>query len=111
MNSTPSIYIEDLDEFNNTIFMDSLAKIDPELWRIKTYLTTLKINPAILPPLIEQISKIGEGSGWGEVVLKIQKRRVIRCLGVDDKLLNLDLEDGGDDEKLGQQRKNLEDYP
>lgn len=79
------------EQYNEALFLDSLAKIDPMLWRIKIKLAQLNINPEIIPPVIEAIYQIHAGSGWGKVEIEIRDHKAIKCRGIDDRLLELDL--------------------
>lgn len=88
-NSLVSISYEQIEKENDELFMDSLAKLDPDLWLIKSYLVSNGINPAIIPPIIDQLARLEEGSGWGTVTLVIREHRVVKCQGMDDRLVNL----------------------
>ena len=78
---------------NSELFMRALATIDPELWRIKSYLLSTHINPVIIPAIIEQMARVDQGSGYGQVRIEIKEHRAVRCEGLDSKLLNLNLVD------------------
>ena len=90
--SLVSISDAEFEEQNQKLFMDSLSKLDPDLWLIKNYLVRNKINPALLPPVIDQLSRIAKGSGYGEVRIVIKEQRVYKCIGQDDRLLDLEIE-------------------
>jgi len=91
-NSLVSVTTDiDLEDSNNQLFMQSLATLDPSLWRIKSYLLQYKINAEILPAIIEQLWRVDSGSGYGKVTIEIKEHRAVRCEGTDSKLLNLDL--------------------
>ena len=82
----------EFEQSNDELYMRSLALLDPELWRIKTYLIHTRINPVIIPSIIEQLARVARGSGYGKVTIEIRERKAIKCEGLDSKLLNLDLE-------------------
>lgn len=88
--STPS-YIG-MVEANNSIYLDALRQIDPVLFEIKQTLSELNINPSILPSVIKSLSQINTGSGWGKVEIEVRDKKVIKCRGVDEKLLEISLQ-------------------
>jgi len=73
--------------------MDSLARLDPELWLIKSYLLRYKLNPAIIPPYIEQLARVDQGSGWGKIVTEVREHRAVFCEGTDSRKLDLEITD------------------
>lgn len=87
--SLTSIASVSLKEVNK--FAEMLAALDPELWLIKNYLVRTNINSAIIPPIIDQLARINDGSGWGEVRITIRENKVIKVIGQDDKLLDLQI--------------------
>lgn len=58
-----------------TIFLDSLANIDPKLWVIKQYLVKFNINPDIIPLLIENLAKVNE-IGYGKVTTEVSGGKI-----------------------------------
>jgi hypothetical protein len=94
MNSLPSLVSvteADFDAFNSEVFLDMLSRVDPTLWIIKTYLMEYGVNSALIPAVVEQLARVDQGSGWGKVIIEIREHKAIRCQGIDDRLLNLDL--------------------
>jgi len=79
------------EQTNDELFMESLKSLDPNLWLIKTFLLKHKVNPLILPSVIEAVSRVDGGSGWGSVTVEIRDHRAIKCRGIDDKLLELEI--------------------
>ena len=61
---------------NEEVFNEILAKADPELWRIKQALNDTKINPMIVPFVIEAIHEIAFIHGHGSVEIYISKGNV-----------------------------------
>lgn len=93
LNSLVSLSEGQLNQYNDEIFMDSLARLDPELWLIKSYLLRYRLNPAIIPTYIEQLARVDQGSGWGKIVTEIREHRAVFCEGTDSRRLDLEISD------------------
>lgn len=76
---------------NDIIFMQALTKIDPELVMIRNYLNYTKINPNIIPIILDQMALINKGGGNGKVVLNIQDGNVTDCEGISDRIVDMQL--------------------
>lgn len=76
---------------NDQIFMEALKKFDPELSMIKLYLMHTRINPQILPVVLDQLSMIDRGSGFGSVIINIFDRKVVSIRGTDDRAVDFNV--------------------
>lgn len=76
---------------NNELYLKTIATLDPELYLIKSKLATTGVNPAIIPAIIEALDQVNRGSGWGKVEVEIRDHKAIKCRGIDDRLLELEL--------------------
>jgi len=88
---TSVVSISEFELENNEFFMDNLAILDPELWRVKSHLLDTGVNPDVLPSIIRALSKIDGGSGWGRVIIEVREHRVIKCDGVESNLVDLEI--------------------
>lgn len=79
---------------NETLYMQS-EQSEVVMDIIKHSLITNNINPILLPPIIEALSKVNNGSGWGKVEVEIRNHQAWMCRGIDDRLLEINL-GGGD---------------
>jgi hypothetical protein len=64
-------------EGNDAIFMETLAKIDPDLWEIKRVLMGNKLNMQVLKSIIENIIYVSKQTGHGQVITSIAKNKVM----------------------------------
>jgi len=62
---------------NEKQFEAVLAKIDPELARIRRYLKETRVDPVIIAGLINAIYEVSYMSGTGVVMVTIQKGKII----------------------------------
>ena len=90
-NSLVSVSRRDMERENEDILMDSLAKLDPVLFRIRRTLIDNSINGELIPPIIEAMAQVDAGSGWGKVEIEIRDHKAVKCRGIDDRLLELEL--------------------
>lgn len=88
--SLVTISEEDFEVNNDVLFMKSLATLDPDLALIKRKLIDCRVNPALIPVYIEQLSKIDE-HGWGKVVTEVREHRVVFCDGTVSRRLDLEI--------------------
>lgn len=80
MNSLPTT--------NNTAaYMVLLETLDPELHMIKTFLLRYGVNGSVLPFVIETMSRVNQGTGWGTVEIEMRNHQAIRVRGVFDNLI------------------------
>lgn len=80
--------MEDREEVNNQAFMDALSRIDPDLALIKSYLIYTKVNPKIIPIVLDHIKMINDGSKHGSVTIEIIDGRLAFCKGIDNRLVD-----------------------
>jgi hypothetical protein len=76
---------------NDAIFMEALIKIDPQLVMIRNYLNYTQINPDVLPPILDQLSLLLKGGGYGQVVIEVVDGKVTYCRSIGDRKVDLDL--------------------
>lgn len=95
MKSLPSISIEDLEAQNDKMFMESLSKLDPNLFRIKERLIYHRINPELILPIIDKIHHVNSDTGYGTITIRIKNHKMTSCetQRVDLSLFKLDLEE------------------
>lgn len=74
---------------NEEKFMQMLAQVDPELYRIKVALNTTGVNPIIIPRVIRSLANLAIGSGYGKVQVFMEKRTITAVKGEESDLLNV----------------------
>lgn len=75
----------------DTEFLELIKRFDPDLALIQIYLANTKINPKIIPVVIDQLSMIERGSGFGSVIVNIYDRKVVSIRGTDDRSVDFDV--------------------
>lgn len=74
-------------EHNNKQFMEALKAARPDIWVIADNLDNMGMDPYILIKIIRQIHNIAIGSGYGQVVVAMEKGVVRYVRGEDvDKI-------------------------
>jgi len=82
MNSLPTTEAANLERY-----WEIIRKLDPELYLIKLALKETGVNPMIIPRFIRQIANLTLGTGYGKIIIYIQKKIVTNIEGLEsDKL-------------------------
>ena len=76
---------QEMSRINSSMLTEMISHIDPDLALIRTYLDYSKINPKIIPLVIDQLHLIAKGSGFGSVIIEIQDGKIVLCRGIDDR--------------------------
>ena len=63
-------------EHNHNKFMELLAKVDPELWRIKRELEETGLNPGIVVPHLKAIYQVAKTTRHGVVATYIADGKI-----------------------------------
>lgn len=71
--------------------MNSLATVDPGLWRIKSALLKTGVNAEILPSIIETIAHVYQDNGWGDVVVSMENGLITYVSGRSRRRLDVDV--------------------
>lgn len=74
---------------NEKKYWEVLAKLDPQLYRIRLTLEETKINPDIIPRLIRSIANLAYGTGYGSARVVMVKRMVTQIRATESDSLNL----------------------
>lgn len=78
MKSLPTtIEYNDINKINEQQFEKMLADVNPELWRVFTYLRDTQVNPRILPRVIRGIYNVSTSrSKNGQIIVYVQNEEV-----------------------------------
>jgi hypothetical protein len=71
--------------------LEMLFKVDPDLSLIKTYLNYSKINPKVIPIIIDQLNLVAQSGGYGSVIIEIADNKVLNCRGISERRVDLDI--------------------
>jgi hypothetical protein len=73
---------------NLSKYYDIVRRLDPELYLIKIALMETGINPLIIPKIIRSMSYLSMGSGYGRVVVYMQKMVVTQIKQEENQEIN-----------------------
>ena len=77
---------------NEKRFMEILAYLRPDLWSIEAYRQSLELGDIEwLKDVMKAVFNTVVGSGYGEVVLEIRGKKLIRIRGTEMTLIEKDL--------------------
>ncbi len=76
---------------NKQIFYELVKKLRPDVYVLMDLLDATGVNPFVLYKVIRQLNNIAIGSGWGEVTVLINNKKVIRVAGQDTEKMNDDV--------------------
>lgn len=87
INETAKSLYQRESENNEKIFSEMVQRFKPEIWVIMDILEQTGVDPYILLKIIRQINNVAIGSGYGQVVVAIEKSVVRYVRGEDvDKI-------------------------
>lgn len=73
---------------NEQQFLQTLSKLDPELYLVKVALIETGVNPMLLPKIIRAISNLILGSGFGEVQIIMRSKVIAQIRGAESVMVN-----------------------
>lgn len=73
---------------NKQIFYKLVQKLRPDIFVLMDLLDVTGVNPFILYKVVRQLNNIAIGSGWGEVKVLINNKRVVRVAGEDTEKMD-----------------------
>lgn len=86
VDAAQSIYRQENDN-NEKVFSEMVQRVRPEIWVLMDLLDATGVDPFILLKIIRQINNIAMGTGYGQVVVAIEKKNVRYVRGEDvDKI-------------------------
>lgn len=81
-----SLYDRESDN-NIKVFSEMVQRVRPDIWVLMDLLDNTGVDPFIMLKIIRQINNIGMGTGYGQVVVAIEKGIVRYVRGEDvDKI-------------------------
>lgn len=77
---------------NDQIFLQMLAEMDPQLYRIKAKLLQRNINSDFIPAIIDQISNVYRSTGQGKVEIIINQGKIEFVIGQSNLKVDMSIE-------------------
>lgn len=74
---------------NERVFWDVLQRTRPDVFVLVDIMDKHNVDPLIVFKFLRQLINIGEGSGWGEVVIVINNKKVKIMRGTDTERVNV----------------------
>lgn len=83
MRSLPSV-----EQVNLENYLEVVRRLDPELYLIRIALDETGVNPMIIPKIIQTISKLTSGAGYGKIQIFMQARLITQIKGEESIEVN-----------------------
>jgi hypothetical protein len=77
---TNYISLSTVDQANLDVYMETVHKLDPELYYISLALNETGVNPLLIPQVIRALYNLAIGTGYGTITFEVQNGKLTNFL-------------------------------